>query len=83
MARTEMTAKRYRHVITWTQFHLPLEQEWPTRAVAHPDVHVGPLADVEGKLKGSLVRMVKDPEQAVYIIGECHQYRKTYCTFPD
>lgn len=75
MARTKMTAKRYRHVTTWTRFHLPLEQEWPTWTVAHPDVHVGPLAEVEGSLKVSLGIMVEDPEQAAYIIGECHHHR--------
>jgi hypothetical protein len=82
MARTRMTAKRYRRVTTWTRFHLPREQEWPTWTVAHADVHVGPLAHVEGHMTVRLGRMVEDPEQAAYIIGECHQHRKTDCTFP-
>ena len=72
MARTKMTAKRYEHVTTWTRFHLPREQEWPTWSVDYPDVHVGPLAGLEGCLEVLLGRMVEDPEQAAYIISECH-----------
>lgn len=75
MARTKMTAKQYNRVRTWTRFHLPLEQEWPTWPVAHSDVHVGPLADVQGILQVWLGRMVEDPEHAAYIIGECHRHR--------
>jgi hypothetical protein len=82
MARTRMTTKRYRRVTTWTRFHLPREQEWPTWTVAHEDVHVGPLLDAGGWMKVWLGRMVEDPEQAAYIIGECHQPRKPNCTFP-
>ena len=70
MARTKQTAKRWgKGTITWTRFHLPLEQEWPTWPVTRLDVHVGPLADVEGVRKVSLGRMVEDLEQAAYIIG--------------
>lgn len=83
MARTKMTAKRYRRVTTWTRFHLPQEQEWPTWTVAHPDVHVGPLADVGGAWNVALGRMVEDPTQAAYIIGERHRHGKPNCTFPD
>ena len=74
MARTKTTAKRYDRVTTWTRFHLPREQEWPTWSVAHPDVHVGPLADVAGSSGVLLGRMVEDPEQAAYIIGECRRH---------
>ena len=80
MARTKMTAKRYDRVTTWTRFHLPREQEWPTWSVAHPDVHVGPLADVAGSSVVLLGRMVEDPEQAAYIIGECRRHGKTDCS---
>ncbi len=38
--------------------------------VDHDDIHVGPLADLEGCQKVSLGRMVEHPEQAAYIIGE-------------
>lgn len=77
MARTKQTAKRYgKGTITWTRFHLPLEQEWPTWSVTHADVHVGPLAGVEGVWKASLGRMVENPEQAAYIIGECNRHKK-------
>ncbi|KAK0742158.1 hypothetical protein B0T21DRAFT_282270 [Apiosordaria backusii] len=69
MARTKQTArKRERSVVTWTRFHLPKEQEWPTWAVAHEDVHVGPLADIGGAWKVWLGRMMENPEQAAYII---------------
>jgi hypothetical protein len=74
MARTKQTAKRYRRVTTWTRFHLPREQEWPTWTVARPDwPHGGPLGDAEGPLGVWLGRMVDDPEQAALIVGECHQ----------
>ncbi|KAK3306282.1 uncharacterized protein B0T15DRAFT_551952 [Chaetomium strumarium] len=68
MARTKMTAKRYRRVTTLTRFHLPREQEWPTWPVDHPNVHIGPLADVQGAWKLRVGRMVEEPEQAAYII---------------
>jgi len=57
--------------MSWTRFHLPQEQEWPMWSVNHDDVHAGPLVDVQGCRKLSLGRMVDNPEQAVYIIGEC------------
>ncbi|KAK4243188.1 hypothetical protein C7999DRAFT_44940 [Corynascus novoguineensis] len=68
MARTKMTVKRYRHVTTWTRFHLPLKQEWPTWTIGYSDMHVGPLEHVKGAVKLLLGRMVDDPEQAAYII---------------
>ncbi|KAK8122174.1 hypothetical protein PG984_010844 [Apiospora sp. TS-2023a] len=69
MARTKVTAKSHSlGVVTWTRFHLPLEQEWPIWSVTHADVHVGPLAGVEGVLKASLGRMVERPAQAAYVI---------------
>ncbi|KAK0735981.1 hypothetical protein B0T21DRAFT_348106 [Apiosordaria backusii] len=69
MARTKQIEKRSeRGVITWTRFHLPVDQEWPTWAVDHENVHFGPLIDVEGMRKAWLGRMVDNPEQAAYII---------------
>ncbi|ETS73387.1 hypothetical protein PFICI_14992 [Pestalotiopsis fici W106-1] len=69
MARVKQSTRQYeKGVITWTRFHLPLEKEWPTWAVPHDDVHVGPLADVKGVGTISLARMVRNPEQAAYII---------------
>ncbi|KAI1169594.1 hypothetical protein F4777DRAFT_584757 [Nemania sp. FL0916] len=69
MARTKQTAKRTpKELITWTRFYLPQDQEWPTWSVDHDDVHIGPLADVPGRGKASLGRMVDNPEQAAYII---------------
>lgn len=77
MARTKQTAKHFdKRLVTWTRFHLPREQEWPTWSVDHADVHVGPLAGVEGRWKVSLGRMVEKPEQAVYIIGKFHLHQK-------
>lgn len=75
MARTRQTAKRFEKPITsWTRFHLPRDQEWPTWSIDHDDVHVGPLKDVEGWRRASLGRMVDNPEQAAYIIRECNLY---------
>ncbi|GAW12856.1 hypothetical protein ANO14919_022270 [Xylariales sp. No.14919] len=69
MARTKLTAKYIGPpTITWTRFYLPRHQEWPRWPANHADVHVGPLADVQGLLKASLGRMVENPEQAAYII---------------
>ncbi|KAH7311224.1 hypothetical protein B0I35DRAFT_357121 [Stachybotrys elegans] len=69
MARAKTIRIRERGPITWTRFHLPREQEWPTWSVSHPDVHVGPLADVQGAMFIRLGRMVEHPEQAAYIIS--------------
>ncbi|KAI1772792.1 hypothetical protein F4818DRAFT_425625 [Hypoxylon cercidicola] len=71
MARTKQTARIHgKPITTWTRFHLPLDQEWPTWSVTHENVHVGPLAGVEGRAGGVLLgRMVENPEQAVYIIS--------------
>jgi len=75
MARTKQSARpglggREKEVMTWTRFHLPVDQEWPTwRDAKHADdVHRGPLAGLEGVLQAWLGRMVDDPEQAVYIV---------------
>ncbi|KAK4164604.1 hypothetical protein QBC43DRAFT_210287 [Cladorrhinum sp. PSN259] len=69
MARTKQTARRSKPTaVTWTRFHLPADQEWPTWVVAHENVHFGPLNDVDGVRKGWLGRMVEDPEQAAYIV---------------
>ena len=77
MARTKQSARpglggREKEVMTWTRFHLPVDQEWPTwRDAKHADdVHRGPLAGLEGVLQAWLGRMVDDPEQAVYIVRE-------------
>ncbi|KAI1812915.1 hypothetical protein GGS20DRAFT_587017 [Poronia punctata] len=69
MARAKQSARQLgKGITTWTRFHLPRDQEWPTWSVDDEDVHVGPLASVEGLGRISLGRMVEDPEQAVYII---------------
>lgn len=86
MARIKQTARKYgKGIITWTRFHLPLDQEWPTWSATYEDVHVGPLAGVAGVAgKVLLGRMVETPEQAAYIIGECHRHRKVSdCIFSD
>jgi len=70
MARAKTRNRPPKGLVTWTRFHLPREQEWPTWSVGHADVHVGPLAGVEGWRTPLLARMVEDPEQAVYIIGK-------------
>lgn len=82
MARAKQTAKRYgKGIVSWTRFHLPLEQEWPTWPATHADVHFGPLAGVEGLLKASLGRVVDNPQQAAYIIGELHRGWKRIACF--
>lgn len=82
MARTKQTAKLYGEgIVTWTRFHLPPGQEWPTWSVTLADVHVGPLADVEGVWKASLGRMVETPAQAAYIIGKFHRNWKVIACF--
>lgn len=72
MARTKQTIRlRWeKPLITWTRFYLPLHQEWPVWAVDHVDIHAGPLLGVEGALRLRLGRMIDDPEQAAYFIGE-------------
>jgi hypothetical protein len=74
MARLNRTAKQIgKGFITWTRFHLPKVQEWPTWPVTHEDVHVGPLAGVKGIRKVSVGRIVENPEQAAYVIGEFYR----------
>ncbi|WYZ36155.1 hypothetical protein EsH8_XI_000038 [Colletotrichum jinshuiense] len=69
MARISQKARRsVKPLTSWTRFHLPRDQEWPTWSVDHDDVHVGPLQAVDGCLTVSLGRMVDNPEQAAYII---------------
>ncbi|KAI0518218.1 hypothetical protein F5B22DRAFT_644983 [Xylaria bambusicola] len=68
MARTKQTAKYIGPSITWTQFHLPLEQEWPLWSLSHADGHASPLVGIKYFQKTLLGRMVVAPEQAAYII---------------
>lgn len=58
-----------KRLITWTQFYLQ-GQEWPVWSVDHDDIHAGPLADVYGCSRLGLARMVDNPDQAAYIIGQ-------------
>lgn len=77
MARISQTAKRsVKPLTSWTRFHLPRNQEWPTWSVDHDDVHVGPLEGVEGWRTASLGIMIDNPEQAAYIIREFNLHRK-------
>ncbi|KAK7913901.1 hypothetical protein PG985_011604, partial [Apiospora marii] len=52
---------------TWTRFHLPLKQKWPTWSVDHDDMHVGPLTGLPIR-NVSLGRTVENPEQAANMI---------------
>ncbi|KAK1980458.1 hypothetical protein LZ30DRAFT_129041 [Colletotrichum cereale] len=82
MARTSNKAKRSEKPLTsWTRFHLPRDQEWPTWSVDHSDIHVGPLKGVEGWRTASLGRMVDDPEQAAYIILKNFQFSPACAEF--
>lgn len=73
MARTSNKARHsVKPLTSWTRFHLPRGQEWPTRSVDHDDVHVGPLKGAEGRRLVLMGRMVDDPEKAAYIICECN-----------
>ncbi|KAL6693374.1 hypothetical protein J3F84DRAFT_396296 [Trichoderma pleuroticola] len=51
---------------TWTRFHLPRWQGWPTWSTGSSVL--GPLAEVTGYNKVWLGRQVDDPEQAAIII---------------
>ncbi|KFZ24804.1 hypothetical protein V502_00714 [Pseudogymnoascus sp. VKM F-4520 (FW-2644)] len=53
---------------TWTRFHLPRGQDWPTWSTSHSDPHRGPLTDVAGIKNVWLGRRVEDSEQAALII---------------
>lgn len=72
MARTKQTAKRHwKPIVTWTRFHLPREQEWPTWPKdRYEHVYWGPLADLEGLEGVSVGRMVDNPERAAYVLRE-------------
>lgn len=72
MARTRANQRKCSPLplMSWTRFHLPLEQEWPAWSVDHDDIHAGPLANVEGCQKLLLGRIVNNPKEAVYIIGK-------------
>ncbi len=82
MARLPKTTRKRvdKPLTTWTRFYLPREQEWPTWSVDHTDIHVGPLSAVDGCGHASLGRMVDDPEQAAYILGECLSVADTFMT---
>lgn len=79
MPRSKQTSRQtVKPLITWTRFYLPREQEWPTWSEDHDDVYVGPLLEAEaGWEKASLGRMVDNPEQAAYIIGERYLMSET------
>ncbi|CAH0056958.1 unnamed protein product [Clonostachys solani] len=70
MARLKERSKQTsKDLITWTRFHLPQGQEWPTWSAVHEDMHVGPLADVRGIQRISLGRTVEEPQKAAYVIA--------------
>lgn len=75
MAEMQDPAKQHvKETITWTRFHLPLNQQWPawpSSGKGHPaEQYVGPLADMEGAPwnKITLGKMVEFPEEAVYMV---------------
>ncbi|OBT66960.1 hypothetical protein VE03_04214 [Pseudogymnoascus sp. 23342-1-I1] len=69
MARTKQTARTtVDRRTTWTRFHLPREQKWPTWSAAHLDPHRGPLVGVEGIRNVWLGRKVEEPEKAALIV---------------
>ncbi|KAI0380269.1 hypothetical protein F5Y04DRAFT_257813 [Hypomontagnella monticulosa] len=71
MARAKMTIRQLRQLrarTSWTRFHLPRGQDWPTWSNAYSDTQIGPLSGVAGCLKVWLGRKVEDPEQAALII---------------
>lgn len=68
---------------TWTSFHLPSTQSWPTwpsTAIPgehqNPDPYLGVLCNVPGVENVRLARRVEDVEQAAYIVREfyCPSY---------
>ncbi|KAJ0358493.1 hypothetical protein COL154_009119 [Colletotrichum chrysophilum] len=70
MAKTKKLAKEsVVRLTSWTRFHLPREQEWPTWSAGQAGGgHYGPLKGVKGCFMASLGRKVDDPEEAIYII---------------
>ncbi|KAK4150344.1 hypothetical protein C8A00DRAFT_18107 [Chaetomidium leptoderma] len=71
MARTKQSKNQhhfYHRRTSWTRFHLPCTQDWPSAWTGHSDVHFGPLAGVAGCRKVWLGRKVEDPEQAALIV---------------
>jgi len=75
MARKKQTAKYYgKGTVTWTRFHLPANQEWPTWPCSNTsepeELYAGPLVGLEGVdvYQISLGRMVEFPEDAVFTI---------------
>ncbi|KAK8086179.1 hypothetical protein PG994_001153 [Apiospora phragmitis] len=68
MARTKQTAKLYgKGIITWTRFHLPLEQEWPIWSVTMRMCMSAPLR-MWKVFRRRWAEMVGNPAQAAYII---------------
>lgn len=62
---------------TWTSFHLPSTQPWPTWPSASipegdrdPDPYLGILSNVSGVENVRLARRVEDVEQAAYVVLE-------------
>lgn len=84
MAKTKKLAKEsVVRLTSWTRFHLPREQEWPTWSAGQAGGgHYGPLKGVKGCFMASLGRKVDDPEEAVYIIGEYHLHRNYMKSLP-
>ncbi|KAI1172562.1 hypothetical protein F4777DRAFT_507889 [Nemania sp. FL0916] len=70
MARTKQTAfgSVEAQRISWTRFHLPLEQALPEWPVNYSHTVVGPLAYAEGFQEAWLGRMVDDPTRAAIVI---------------
>ncbi len=72
MAKSKMFAMRpTQQRTTWTRFRLARGQDWPIWSTAYSDTYLGPLADVAGREKVRLGRMVEDPEQAAFIVRKC------------
>ncbi|KAI0181023.1 hypothetical protein GGR52DRAFT_567271 [Hypoxylon sp. FL1284] len=70
MARTKATKRPSFHYkrTSWTRFHLPRGQEWPSWPMGYSDPHLGPLSGVPGYQKVWLGKKVEGPEQAALII---------------
>ncbi|KFZ09742.1 hypothetical protein V501_05498 [Pseudogymnoascus sp. VKM F-4519 (FW-2642)] len=69
MARTKQsTPGTGERRTTWTRFHLPRGQDWPTWSPSHSGPHRGPLTGVPGISNVWLGRKVEDSEQAALII---------------
>jgi hypothetical protein len=80
MITTDRDLRKMRKRITWTSFHLPSTQPWPTwagQAIAGGNETTDPYRGVLHKVPGlenvRLARRAEDVEQAAYILRQFYR----------